>query len=64
MLEVRETSDNKTSGKILYMEDVGTKHDYQYRQCLHVQCESGNRLIIDGNLVVEISRSPKPEIDL
>jgi len=46
------------------MEQVGNKHDYQYRQCLHVQCESGNMLTIGGNLVVEISRSPKLEIDL
>ncbi len=46
------------------MEHVGNKHDYQYRQCLHVQCESGTTLIIKGNLVVEIARSPKPEIDL
>ena len=46
------------------MEHVGNKYGYEHRQCLHVQCESGNMLIINGNLVVEISRSPKPEIDL
>ena len=58
------TAENTTLGNCLYYQNVGNKQDYEYRQCLHVQCESGNMLIINGNLVVEISRSPKPEIDL
>lgn len=58
------TAENTTLGNCLYYQNVGNKQDYEYRQCLHVQCESGNMLIINGNLVVEIARSPKPEIDL
>lgn len=58
------TAENTTLGNCLYSENVGNRYDYEYRQCLHVQCASGNMLIIRGNLVVEISRSPKPEIDL
>jgi hypothetical protein len=58
------TAENTTLGNCLYYQNVGNKQDYEYRQCLHVQCEAGNMLIINGNLVVEISRSPKPEIDL
>ena len=58
------TAENTTLGNCLYSENVGNRYDYEYRQCLHVQCESGNMLTIGGNLVVEISRSPKLEIDL
>lgn len=63
-IELYGTAENTTLGNCLYSENVGNRYDYEYRQCLHVQCESGNMLIINGNLVVEISRSPKPEIDL
>ncbi len=51
-------------GNNLYHENVGVAHEYQYRQCLHLQCTAGNMLIIGGNLIVEISRSSKLEIDL
>ena len=63
-IELYGTAENTTLGNCLYSENVGNRYDYEYRQCLHVQCASGNMLIIRGNLVVEISRSPKPEIDL
>ena len=63
-IELYGTAENTTLGNCLYSENVGNRYDYEYRQCLHVQCASGNMLIIRGNLVVEISRSPKPKIDL
>lgn len=59
-----KTDENTTLGNNLYLENVGIAHEHQYRQCLHLQCTAGNMLIIDGNLVVEISRSPKLKIDL
>lgn len=63
-IELYGTAENTTLGNCLYSENVGNRYDYEYRQCLHVQCASGTMLIIGSNLVVEISRSPKPEIDL
>ena len=63
-LSLYKTDENTTLGNNLYLENVGVAHEYQYRQCLHLQCTAGNMLIIDGNLVVEISRSPKLKIDL
>ena len=63
-LSLYKTDENTTLGNNLYFENVGIAHENQYRQCLHLQCTAGNMLIIDGNLVVEISRSPKLKIDL
>lgn len=63
-LSLYKTGENTTLGNNLFHENVGVAHEYQYRQCLHLQCAPGNMLIIGGNLVVEISRSPKLEIDL
>ena len=63
-LSLYKTDENTTLGNNLYHENVGVAHEYQYRQCLHLQCTAGNMLIIGGNLVVEISRTPKLEINL
>lgn len=63
-LSLYKTDENTTLGNNLYLENVGIAHEYQYRQCLHLQCTAGNMLIIGGNLVVEISRTPKLEINL
>jgi hypothetical protein len=63
-LSLYKTDENTTLGNNLYLENVGIAHEYQYRQCLHLQCAAGNMLIIGGNLVVEISRSPRLDIDL
>ena len=63
-ISLYKTDESTTLGDNLYHENVGVAHEYQYRQCLHLQCTAGNMLIIGGNLVVEISRSPKLKIDL
>lgn len=63
-LSLYKTDENTTLGSNLYLENVGIAHDYQYRQCLQLQCAAGNMLIIGGNLVVEISRSPRLDIGL
>ena len=63
-IQLYGTAENTTLGNCLYYQNVGNKQDYEYRQCLHVQCEAGTMLIVGSNLVVEISRSLKPEIDL
>ena len=50
------------NGHIRFLADIII---YQ-AEALQIQCTStaGTMLIIRGNLVVEIARSPKPEIDL
>jgi hypothetical protein len=63
-LSLYKINENTTLGNNLYLENVGIAHEYQCRQCLHLQCAAGNMLIIGGNLVVEISRSPRLDIDL
>ena len=63
-LSLYKTDENTTLGNNLYHENVGVAYEYQYRQCLHLQCAPGNMLIIGGNLVVEISRSAKLDIEL
>ena len=55
-ISLYKTDESTTLGDNLYHENVGVAHEYQYRQCLHLQCTAGNMLIIGGNLVVEISR--------
>lgn len=47
-----------------YYENVGAQYDYEYRQCFHVVCAEGELLKITGNLIVEISKSKKIELDL
>ena len=47
-----------------YFQHMGSQYDYEYRQCLNVECTEGERLVINGNLVVQIARSKKVEIDL
>ena len=40
-LSLYKTDENTTLGNNLYLENVGTAHEYQYRQCLHLQCAPG-----------------------
>lgn len=49
---------------VTYYENIGIKHDSQYRQCFHVHCEEGELLQISGNVIVEISKSKPIELDL
>lgn len=53
-----------TLGACTYFKNMGDRYDYEYRQCLHVACAEGEKLVIDGNLIVQISRSKKVEIDV
>ena len=55
---------DSTLGASTYYENVGAQYDYEYRQCFHVVCEEGELLKITGNLIVEISKSKKIELDL
>ena len=63
-LSLYKTDENTTLGNNLYHENVGVAYEYQYQQCLHLQYAPGNMLIIGCNLVVEISRSAKLDIEL
>ena len=53
-----------TLGATTYFQHVGNKYEYEYRQCLNVSCNDGELLIIDGNVIVGISRSRKIQLDL
>lgn len=55
---------DSTLGASTYYENVGAQYDYEYRQCFHVVCTEGELLKITGNLIVEISKSKKIELDL
>lgn len=47
-----------------YFQHVGNKHDYEYRQCLNVNCKDGELLKINGNVIVGIAKSKKVDLDL
>ncbi len=53
-----------TLGACNYFQYMGNQEDYQYRQCLNVECLDGENLVVQGNLVIQISRAKKPQIDL
>ena len=55
---------DSTLGASTYYENVGAQYDYEYRQCFHVVCAEGELLKITGNLIVEIAKSKKIELDL
>lgn len=59
----KDLSDTRTLGACLFSQWVGT-NDYEQRQCINVHCDEGNVLVLQGNLIVQISRSKKVEIDL
>lgn len=53
-----------TLGGNTYFQHMGNQYDYEFRQCINVNCADGELLKIDGNIVVEISKSKEIEIDL
>lgn len=53
-----------TLGACTYSQNVGNKYDYQSRQCINVHCEEGELLVINGNVIVGISKSKPIELDL
>ena len=53
-----------TLGATTYFQHVGTKYDYEYRQCLNVDCKDGELLKINGNVIVGIAKSKKVELEL
>lgn len=53
-----------TLGATTYIQNVGSQYDYQYRQCLNVKCDYGELLRLSGNMIVQISKSKKVELDL
>lgn len=53
-----------TLGATTYFQHVGTKCDYEYRQCLNVNCKDGELLKINGNVIVGIAKSKKVELEL
>lgn len=53
-----------TLGATNYLQHIGTRFDYEARQCFNIQCLDGELLNIDGNVIVEISKSKPIELDL
>ncbi|MCD8054948.1 MAG: hypothetical protein LUF00_13140 [Lachnospiraceae bacterium] len=64
LLIFKDSSDTKTLGACRYFQWIGNRYDYEFRQCINVDCEDGNVIVLAGNLIVEISKSRKPQIDL
>lgn len=59
------TKENDTTlGATSYFQWVGNTHDYEFRQCLNVQCSSGEVLVLDGNMILGIAKSKPIELDL
>ncbi|MFA5342162.1 MAG: hypothetical protein WC332_10340 [Clostridia bacterium] len=58
---VKKETDKKSS---YYFEHMGDKEAYQTRLCINVRCDEGDQIQIEGNIIVEISKSKPVEIDL
>lgn len=57
-------SEKTTLGNCEITEWIGDKQEYEKPDCLNVKCEEGWYIHVTGNLIVEISKSKKVEIDL
>lgn len=57
-------SKGNTLGDLNYIQHIGNKYDYQYRQCLNIPCSEGEVLKLQGNVIVEISKAKPVEIEL
>lgn len=53
-----------TMGATNYFEHMGNTYDYEYRQCINVNCVNGEMLLLQGNFIVRISKSKPVELDL
>lgn len=53
-----------TLGNEKFSQWVGNKESYEMTACVNVKCEEGWYLHVQGNLIVKISKSQKPIIDL
>ncbi|HQM96384.1 MAG: hypothetical protein WC554_13070 [Clostridia bacterium] len=58
---VKEETDEKSS---YYFEYMGIEEKYQTRLCINVKCDAEDQIKIDGNIIVEISKSKPVVIDL
>lgn len=58
---IKKETNEKSSYYFVYM---GNKKDYQTRLCINVRCDEGDRIQIEGNIIVEISKSKPVEIEL
>ncbi len=58
---VKEETDDKSSYYFSYM---GIEEKYQTRLCINVKCDEGDQIMIEGNIIVEISKSKPVVIDL
>lgn len=64
MITKYKNDHDTTFGATTYFQHMGSQYEYQYRQCLNVECAEGEKLVINGNLIVQIARSKQVEIDL
>ncbi|HOD92601.1 MAG TPA: hypothetical protein PL054_01870 [Clostridia bacterium] len=58
---VKQETEQKSS---FYYEHMGIEEKYQTRLCINVKCDEGDRIQIEGNIIVEISKSKPVVIDL
>lgn len=58
------TAKETTNANTKFFEWIGDQKTYEKLDCLHIRCEEGWYLHINGNLIVEIEKSKKVRIDL
>lgn len=58
------TAEETILGNSKLFEWVGDKQEYEKLDCINVKCEEGWYLHVEGNLIVEIQKSKKVQIDL
>lgn len=51
-------------GNCKFFEWMGNKETYEKKTCVHVECRNGWYLHVNGNVIIEISRSQKINLDL
>ena len=51
-------------GNLTFIDHIGDTYEYEKMDCIHVACEDGWYVHINGNLIVSISRSKDIEFDL
>ena len=59
-----ENDHDTTLGACTFSQWVGNRYDYEARQCINVKCVNGEMIVINGNIIVRISKSKPVELDL
>lgn len=64
IFSIYKTNSDTTLGNLKESFYIGKTFAYEHSQIINIKCDEGNRIDINGNCVLEISKSKKVEIDL